>query len=173
MPPFIVEWLTSRTLSLETIERFGLYWNGTKIVIPVFDAEGKFLFNKYRRSPAEQNITIPKYQYDPGSTVVLYNEKTLLEAKFHHLGWGQLKWFQALGGTYLIGVSRSSKRVLDSVSTVAVDSSERATVFPNSRSQETQEVPLTSLTSSYSLTNLPSCSWQLGHSISLTPGLSP
>lgn len=79
MPPFIVEWLLQRTLSLETIEKFGIYWDGKRIVIPVHDARGSFLFNKYRRSPTEENAAIPKYQYDTGSIVVLYNEKTMKE----------------------------------------------------------------------------------------------
>lgn len=81
MPPFVLEWLLKRTLTIETIERFGIYWNGSKIVIPVHDAQGNLLFNKYRRSPTEENVAIPKYQYDSGSSVVLYNERTLVEAK--------------------------------------------------------------------------------------------
>ncbi len=43
---------------------------GECIVIPVVDFEGKFIFNKYRRSPLDTRK--PKYLYDTGSKVALY-----------------------------------------------------------------------------------------------------
>lgn len=77
-PPEIKNWLKERTLSDETIERFQLHWNGTHIVIPVFDRDGNLLFNKYRRSPLSEDG--PKYRYEKGAGSVLYNISTLKDA---------------------------------------------------------------------------------------------
>lgn len=46
-----------------------------KIVIPIFDQEGRFLYNKYRQDP---NTKIgPKYMYDKGAACVLFNSHTI------------------------------------------------------------------------------------------------
>lgn len=77
-PQEIKEWLNARALSDSTIEKFGLYWNSHEIVIPVFDIDGKLIFNKYRRDPRiKEPSGIPKYRYDKGSEVALFNIQTL------------------------------------------------------------------------------------------------
>lgn len=76
-PKEILEWLHSRTLSNETIDRFQLAWNGREIVIPVFNEDGILLFKKYRRDPIKEDTTIPKYRYDKGAHAVLFNASTL------------------------------------------------------------------------------------------------
>ena len=69
-PKRIREWLNSRGLSDAVLELNKIGWNGTHIVIPVFDKDGKHLFNKYRRDPASEDG--PKYTYETGATVNLY-----------------------------------------------------------------------------------------------------
>jgi len=81
LPERISQWLHDRTLSNQTIEKFKIGWNGRQIVIPVHDEDGNYLFNKYRRDPHTKNETTPKYQYDYGASVVLFNSQTLKEAK--------------------------------------------------------------------------------------------
>lgn len=79
-PQSVQDWLTERTLTKETIEKFGLSWNGREIVIPVRDDAGVFLFNKYRRDPFTTDETIPKYRYEKGASSVLFNAETLNDA---------------------------------------------------------------------------------------------
>jgi DNA primase len=66
-----VRWLTEeRHISMEVAEIATLSWNERELTIPVYDKEGKFLFNKYRRAPWREEG--PKYRYDTGSTACLY-----------------------------------------------------------------------------------------------------
>jgi DNA primase len=76
-PIEIKDWLNKRTLTDETISRFGLYWNERdEIVIPIHDRDGNFLFNKYRKNPFEVSDK-PKYRYERGANSVLFNLETL------------------------------------------------------------------------------------------------
>lgn len=75
LPDTILLWLHLRGITDEVIKKSRLAWNGDEIVIPVFDADGKFLFNKYRRNPASDEG--PKYRYEKGSTTALYNVQTI------------------------------------------------------------------------------------------------
>lgn len=70
----IKDWLLNRGLSEEVIASSGIWWDekGNRIVIPVYNSEGKLIFNKYRKNPFEVSPT-PKYMYDKGSSVSLYN----------------------------------------------------------------------------------------------------
>jgi len=77
IPDEIKNWLLDRKISEEVIKKFNIHWNGSHIVIPVYDQDGNFLFNKYRRSPFASDG--PKYQYDKGGSVVLYNSPVLKE----------------------------------------------------------------------------------------------
>lgn len=74
-PPEVLKWLNDRTLTNDTIERFGLHWNGAEIVIPVRDTQGHLMFYKYRRSPFSEEG--PKYRYEKGSGSALFNIHTL------------------------------------------------------------------------------------------------
>ncbi len=76
MPQNIAEWLSKRGLTASTIHDAQLSWNGDELVIPIFNAEGVHLFNKYRRNPASSDG--PKYRYEKGSTSALYNLHTIL-----------------------------------------------------------------------------------------------
>jgi len=69
----IKEWLLARNISEKVISESNVKWNGMKIVIPVYDINGKLLFNKYRRNPYTQNSDEPKYTYDRGATGALFN----------------------------------------------------------------------------------------------------
>lgn len=75
IPEQIAEWLSKRGLTQSVIESAQLSWNGDELVIPVFDLDGKHLFNKYRRNPASTDG--PKYRYEKGSTSALYNLHTI------------------------------------------------------------------------------------------------
>lgn len=74
----INQWLLGRGLSQEVIDASGIHWNGSKIVIPIFDKDKNFLFNKYRKDPFSTDENIPKYTYETGSTAALYNVHTLV-----------------------------------------------------------------------------------------------
>ena len=69
------DWLRSRKISEQTQKEFNVGYGrhegfGECIVIPVYDVNGEFLFNKYRRNPLEDQQ--PKYIYDKGGKVSLY-----------------------------------------------------------------------------------------------------
>lgn len=70
MPPKIKNWLLERGISEEVISASKLEYRNNQIVIPVFDAQNSFLFNKYRRSPFSENG--PKYTYEAGAKAQLY-----------------------------------------------------------------------------------------------------
>lgn len=69
----ILEWLKARNITLEVLENAGVKWNGKKIVIPVRDLTGKFIFNKFRKNPFAVGSDEPKYTYEKGATAALYN----------------------------------------------------------------------------------------------------
>src|SRR3990172_1803363 len=75
IPENILSWLYGRGLTDEVIIQSNLDWNGDELVIPVRDENGNFLFNKYRRNPNSSEG--PKYRYEKGSSVALYNSHTL------------------------------------------------------------------------------------------------
>lgn len=72
IPAHIRKWLHDRTLTDEIIAYAKLSYDG-RLVIPIFSPSGEHLFNKYRRDP--QSNEGPKYKYDTGSHLVLYNQK--------------------------------------------------------------------------------------------------
>lgn len=71
LPTQIKKWLNDRGITDTVIAANKIDWNGTQIVIPVFNPDGKFLFNKYRRDPFGPE-DIPKYTYEKGATAQLY-----------------------------------------------------------------------------------------------------
>lgn len=73
------EWLIKRGIKESILESFDIHSAYNKIVIPVKDAKGITLYNKYRRDPEE--ITGPKYTYDVGATIRLFNIGILSETK--------------------------------------------------------------------------------------------
>lgn len=76
LPKNINQYLLDRGISQTVIESANLNWDGHRIVIPVFDENRNFLFNKYRRSPDVEEG--PKYMYDTGATSALYNLHTII-----------------------------------------------------------------------------------------------
>lgn len=68
----ILDWLNDRGIPNSIIGKYEISYSQThdRIIIPVFDIEEKFLFNKYRRNPEQK--TGPKYTYDKGSKTALY-----------------------------------------------------------------------------------------------------
>lgn len=74
-PQKVAQWFSIRGITQETLKSFNVWWNGKEIVIPIKDEKGKTLFNKYRRDP--ESTTGPKYKYDSGSKISLYNPTAL------------------------------------------------------------------------------------------------
>jgi hypothetical protein len=72
LPINIKQWLNNRGIIDEVIAAHKIDWNGSQIVIPIFDINGNFIFNKYRRNPFGPEVG-PKYTYDKGATVQLFN----------------------------------------------------------------------------------------------------
>jgi DNA primase len=71
LPAHILTWFKERKITEATLEKFSISWNGTHIVIPIKNSDGKVLFNKYRRDPAVSDG--PKYKYQFGSKNTLFN----------------------------------------------------------------------------------------------------
>lgn len=69
LPERIRTYLLSRGITDEVIEKNRIAWDG-RIVIPVFDKDGIWMFNKYRRDPESNDG--PKYTYDAGASTALY-----------------------------------------------------------------------------------------------------
>lgn len=78
LPDRILAYLTGRGLTTETLERNHISWDGERIVIPIFDKNGVWLFNKYRRDPLVEEG--PKYTYDKGSSTQLYGIEKMQNA---------------------------------------------------------------------------------------------
>ncbi len=75
LPDRIITYLHERGLTNAVLKRNKITWDGARIVIPVFDKDGIWLFNKYRRDPALNDG--PKYTYDKGSTSSLYGAEKI------------------------------------------------------------------------------------------------
>lgn len=74
------EWLVNeRHISEDIIKESGLAVQADKqlLVIPVRNAQGKFLFNKYRRSPWD--ATGIKYSYDKGAAAALFGMESITD----------------------------------------------------------------------------------------------
>lgn len=77
LPQNIKEWWNTRGVSDVILDEYEISWNGSEIVIPIKDITGKILFNKYRKNPFNLENSGPKYKYDKGGSVTLYNETIL------------------------------------------------------------------------------------------------
>lgn len=104
LPSPIYQWLITRGISDSTITEYQISWNGTRIVLPVHDSQGKILFNKYRRDP--NSTEGPKYLYEKGGSSTLYGMKTFVPTNTVLLCEGELdclllisKGFNALSTT--------------------------------------------------------------------------
>ncbi len=84
---FYKNWFQNRKVSDSILSEFSVHLGvspiiGECIVIPVYDTDGIFSFNKYRRNPLSDEK--PKYLYEKGGKVTLYgawkakNEKSIL-----------------------------------------------------------------------------------------------
>lgn len=74
MPHKIIDWFINRGITRNVLSKNYVHWDGRNIVIPIYDASGKHLFNKYRRDPYidPDKTTLPKYRYDKGSGSAIY-----------------------------------------------------------------------------------------------------
>ena len=76
LPFNITEWFHARGITDAILAANNINWNGTHIVIPVYDVNNNFLFNKYRRDPFGPTDQ-PKYKYEFGTTAQLFNAHKL------------------------------------------------------------------------------------------------
>lgn len=76
LPITIIDWLHARGITDAVLTANSIDWNGTHIIIPIYDPAGNFLFNKYRRDPFGPTDA-PKYKYEAGSTAHLFNAHKL------------------------------------------------------------------------------------------------
>ena len=111
LPSHIIDWLHERGLTDEVIKANGLDWYGNQIVIPIVDADGKFLFNKYRRNPFSSDDT-PKYRYDHGATARLYGAFWIFEQLKVFICEGEMDALrlQSAGYCAVSSTSRSEER---------------------------------------------------------------
>jgi DNA primase len=75
----ILNWLVEdHKISEKVLHNFDIFIqdNGT-IVIPIKDINGKLIYNKYRRNPIKEDPKSPKYFYDKGGSVALFNIEAL------------------------------------------------------------------------------------------------
>lgn len=118
MDTILTEFLKNKSVSPEVAAKknISIAPDG-RIVIPVRDENGNFLYNKYRRSPlASANSTEPKYTYDTGAKSALYNSEILKEPHLYRTVFiceGELKalclesfGFQAVSSTGGAGTFR-------------------------------------------------------------------
>lgn len=81
---YMMGWLKARGITDTVIAEANIHWSdnsaiGSSIVIPVYDVDGNFLFNKYRRDPRFD--IKPKYVYDAGGKTSLYGAHEAKKAK--------------------------------------------------------------------------------------------
>jgi len=79
LPDFIINWFGHSKITSKTLEDFGISWDNDHIVIPIHDENGVFLFNKYRRSPLNENGI--KYTYDKGGKMALFGLDKIKDIK--------------------------------------------------------------------------------------------
>lgn len=91
MDKILIDYLGHQMISKDVATSKGIRFENDKIVIPVFDIDNKFLFNKYRKSPLNNDKTVPKYTYDKGSTSSLYNVHTLKDKDTVFITEGEMK----------------------------------------------------------------------------------
>lgn len=85
-----MNYLEEHGINKETAELFGLVLTDKKLTIPVHDAEGNFLFNKYRHLDFDkENKNSKKFSYDAGSEATLFNAQALLESDYVFLVEGE------------------------------------------------------------------------------------
>lgn len=71
------EYLTLHGITDKTASTFGLREEAGKLVIPIKDYNGEFLFNKYRNLSFVKGGDDPKFTYDKGSSAALFNAEVI------------------------------------------------------------------------------------------------
>jgi DNA primase len=64
-----IEWFKQAKITEDIISKFGVYFDD-RIIFPVHDYDGSFIYNKYRRNPMSEEGS--KYTFDKGSKISLY-----------------------------------------------------------------------------------------------------
>lgn len=78
LPQQVKEYLNERGISDAVIEKSQIAMLNNDIAIPIFTETGTHLFNKYRKDPFTYDDR-PKYRYDRGSTLTLFNKNNIPE----------------------------------------------------------------------------------------------
>ncbi len=79
LPERIRTYLNERGITDAVLQSNRITWDGERIVIPIFNADGVWLHNKYRRDPAVSHGA--KYTYDKGASAALYGVDKVAKAK--------------------------------------------------------------------------------------------
>lgn len=90
-------YLESHGILETTAEQLGLTFDADKnrIIIPIKNIEGKFLFNKYRNLSHENDPAIPKFTYDSGSSAQLYNCQAIKNSEYAFVFEGEIDVWKA------------------------------------------------------------------------------
>lgn len=68
-------------ISENSLLKFGIHWDKNRIVIPVTNSAGNFLYNKYRYLDFDENNPDSfKFSFDKGATATLFNSQALAAA---------------------------------------------------------------------------------------------
>src|ERR1041385_8197191 len=79
LPDRIRQYLISRGIPDELIEKHLIGWNGWRITIPIFSGTEKVAFFKQARDPEEKNTESPKMIAWPKGRLELYGRENLKE----------------------------------------------------------------------------------------------
>lgn len=84
----IKSWLKNRKINDETLSKFNIGYED-RITIPIYDENGIFIYNKYRRNPLLPD-TGPKYWYDKGGRALLFGAQFIKDEKVVVITEGEL-----------------------------------------------------------------------------------
>lgn len=84
----IKAWLNNRKITDTILEKFNITFE-TNITIPIYDKDGFFSYNKYRRNPLIPE-TGPKYWYDKGGKAELFGAHFVKDEKIVVITEGEL-----------------------------------------------------------------------------------
>lgn len=90
LTPTIKKYLLDRGLSESVIKESDLDWNGSQIIIPIKNLLGHKVFCKFRKDPANTDKAYPKYVYDRGAYVELYNAHKIKNSNTIYIVEGEL-----------------------------------------------------------------------------------
>jgi 5S rRNA maturation endonuclease (ribonuclease M5) len=84
------EYFKTHGINQQSIKKFEIVYNSSKIIIPVRDEDGVTIFNKYRHLDFNPNDpSTKKFSYDQGSSASLFNVEVLKDSTYVFLTEGE------------------------------------------------------------------------------------